>query len=164
NRGKHLFDLPAQKIEVLIHPEAVVHSLVQFIDASVIAQLGIADMRIPIQYSLTYPSRAKTGLRRLDLSEIAKLTFSRPNLAKFPCLRLAMQVAKRKGLAAAVLNACDEVCVRAYLAGKIKITDIVRIIEAVLTKLKDKLNPTLNDILGVDQWAREQVKLKIGVR
>ncbi|MFC1698645.1 1-deoxy-D-xylulose-5-phosphate reductoisomerase [Candidatus Omnitrophota bacterium] len=152
----HLFNLPAERIEVLIHPEAIVHSLVQFIDGSVIAQLGVADMRIPIQYSLTYPQRLSAKIARLDFSQAAKLSFRAPDLAKFPCLQLALQALKSNGLAPAVLNASDEQCVWAYLAGKIRITDIPRIIERVLSRLKNKPRPSLTEIIQTDQWAREQ--------
>lgn len=154
----YLFGLPPEKIEVLIHPECVVHSLVQFVDGSCIGQLGIADMRIPIQYSLTYPNRVSARLPRLNFSKIEKFSFYLPDLAKFPCLKLAMQVARHKGLAQVVLSACDEECVQAYLLGKIKITDIARIIEAVLSKLRNKLNPTLDDILQTEKWTREQTR------
>lgn len=153
-----LFGLLPNKIEVLVHPETVVHSLVQFVDGTILAQLGKADMRIPIQYALTYPQRARLRLSKLNFSKTPRLTFNLPDLTKFPCLKLALQVARQKGLAGSVLNACDEECVRAYLEGKIKITDIARIIAKVLAKLKNKTNPILKEILQVDNWAREQVK------
>lgn len=160
--AQHLFDFAPTRIEVLIHPQAVVHSLVQFVDGSILAQLGIADMRIPIQYALTYPQRMPARLSRLDFSKIEKLSFRLPDLNKFPCLGLAMQVARQKGLAGTVLNACDEECVEAYLAGKIKIVDFARIIESVLADLQNKDDPSLGEILEADHWAREQIKSQLG--
>ena len=154
----YLFGLSPDKIKVVIHPEAVVHSLVQFCDGTILAQLGMADMCIPIQYALTYPRRLPSELSKLDFSEVRGLSFHSPNLAKFPCLGLAMQVAKQKGLAQAVLCVSDEECVFAYLEGKIKITDIARIIAKVLSKLKNEENPTLEKILQADNWARDEVK------
>ena len=156
--ANYLFNLAPERIKVLIHPEAVVHSLVQFVDGSILAQLGKADMRIPIQYALTYPQRFPLRLSRFDFSQVKNLTFHLPDLAKFPCLKLGLEVAREKGLAGAVLCAADEECVLAYLQGKIKINDIARIIENVLAKLKNKAHPTLKEILKIDKWAREQVK------
>ncbi len=157
----YLFGFPPDKIEVLIHPEAMVHSLVQFVDGSILAQLGKTDMRIPIQYALTYPQRFPLRLSKLDFSQVKRLTFNLPDLTKFPCLKLGLEVARQKGLAGAVLNACDEECVWLYLEGKIKINDIARITENVLAKLKNKVNPALDEILQIDRWAREQVKIQI---
>lgn len=157
----YLFNLPPAKISVLIHPEAVVHSLVQFVDGVVLAQLGIQDMRIPIQYALTYPLRLAARIARLDFSKAARLSFQQPDLAKFPCLDIAMRVAKDKGLSGAVLNACDEECVGLYLKGKIKLTDFARLIEMVLAKLKNKAHPQLEEILQTDKWAREQVRIQL---
>lgn len=154
----YLFNLAPERIKVLIHPEAVVHSLVQFVDGSILAQLGKADMRIPIQYALTYPQRFPLRLSRFDFSQVKNLTFDLPDLTKFPCLKLGLEVAREKGLAGAVLCAADEECVLAYLQGKIRINDIARIIENVLAKLKNKAHPTLKEILKIDKWAREQVK------
>jgi 1-deoxy-D-xylulose-5-phosphate reductoisomerase len=157
-----LFALSADKIEVVIHPEAVVHSLVQFVDGAILAQMGKADMRIPIQYALTYPQRLPLAMSRLDFCQIRRLTFNLPNLSKFPCLRLALEASRQKGLSGAVLNAGDEECVAAFLEGKIKLGDIARIIESVLAQLKNRDNPALEDILQADKWAREQVKIQIG--
>ena len=159
--ANYLFNLAPERIEVLIHPQAIVHSLVQFVDGSMLAQLGIADMRIPIQYALTYPHRMPARLARLDFSRIERLFFQTPDLTKFPCLELGMRVARQKGLAGAALCACDEECVAAFLEGKIKLTAIARIIEGVLAKLKNKIDPTLGEILQIDKWAREEVKLRM---
>lgn len=159
--AKYLFDLPAENIKIIIHPEAIVHSLVEFVDGTILAQLGKTDMRIPIQYALTYPERLEARLSRMDFSKISKLSFQQPNIDKFPALRLSMQVAKDQGLSGAVFSSADEECVFAYLNKKIKFTDIVRIIEEVLTKLKNKPNPTIEEIIETDRWAREQVKIRI---
>ncbi len=154
----YLFGLSPDKIKVVIHPEAVVHSLVEFCDGTILAQLGVADMCIPIQYALTYPQRFPNRLSKLDFAQVGRLSFHFPDLAKFPCLDLAIQVARQRGLAQAVLCVSDEECVFAYLEGKIKITDIVRIITQVLAKLKNKADPALEEILQIEQWAREQVR------
>ena len=157
----YLFGLDPDSIEILIHPEAIVHSLVQFVDGTILAQLGIADMCLPIQYALTYPKRLRNKLPRLNFSEIKNLSFSLPDSNKFPCLGLAVQAARQKGLAPAALCAADEECVCAYLSGKIKITDFAWIIRDVLADLKDKASPSLEEILKVDEWARQKVKEKI---
>jgi len=154
--ANYLFGLSPDKIEVLIHPEAVVHSMVQFVDGTILAQLSEADMRIPIQYALTYPQRISARLSRLNFSQIKRLSFHLPDLAKFPCLKLGLAVAREKGLAGAVLCAADEECVGAFLAGKIRLNDIARIITGVLSKLKNKTDPALEEILQADRWAREQ--------
>jgi len=161
--ARHLFDVEAEKIEVLIHPEALIHSLVQFVDGTILAQLAVADMYIPIQYALTYPQRVSNNIPRLDFSKIAKLSFQKPDLVKFPCLGLAMQVARQKGLAGAVLCAADEECVEAFLEGKIKITDFAPLIESVLAELKDKTSPTLDEVLDIDKWAREKINSQFKV-
>ncbi|MFH1245133.1 MAG: 1-deoxy-D-xylulose-5-phosphate reductoisomerase [Candidatus Omnitrophota bacterium] len=154
----YLFDFPVEKIEVLIHPEAVIHSLVQFIDGTILAHLAHPDMRVPIQYALTYPERFPAEVERLDFLRLNHLSFQAPDLVRFPCLGLAMAAAREKGLAGCVLNACDEECVLAYLDGKIRLTDIARIIENVLAKLRNKESPGLKEILDADCWAREETK------
>ena len=128
------------------------------------AQLGAADMRIPIQYALTFPEREPTDIARIDLTKIHRLTFQKPDLQKFPCLALAMQVARKKGLAPAALCAADEECVGAYLAGKIKITDFAPLIEGALAKLKDQAKPGLKEILEADKLARLEVRKNISFR
>jgi 1-deoxy-D-xylulose-5-phosphate reductoisomerase len=158
----YLFNLPVEKIEVVIHPEALVHSLVQFLDGTIIAQLSRADMQIPIQYALTYPERFPVPVGKLDFSQTKNLSFYLPDLSKFPCLRLALVAARERGLAGCVLNASDEECVAAFLKGKIRLTDIPWTIEKILAKLKNKFNPTLQEILQADQWARDQVRTILG--
>lgn len=156
--AKWLFGLGADKIEILIHPEAIVHSLIELIDGSVLAQLAVTDMRLPIQYALTYPKRAKSGLPGVDLLKIARLTFKKPDFSKFPCLRLAYKVAEENGTSASVLNAANEELVNSFLKGKINFIQIPKIIEKVLGRHKNKLEPRLSEILGADSWAREETK------
>lgn len=159
--ASHLFNLAPKKIEVVIHPQALIHSLVQFVDGSMLAHLGIADMRIPIQYALTYPHRVPARLKRLDFSKIESLVFQSPDLNKFPCLGLAVAAARQKGLAPAALCAADEECVAAFLKDEIKFTAIAGIIEDVLANLKNKRKPSLEEILQVEAWAREEVRSRI---
>lgn len=157
----YLFAFPVENIEVLIHPEAVIHSLVQFVDGTILALLAEPDMRIPIQYALTYPERFYAPVNRLNFAHLNHLSFQPPDLLNFPCLGLAITVAKEKGLAGCVLNACDEECVQAYLDGKIKLTDIARIVENILAKLRNKKSPSLQEILDTDCWAREESRSRI---
>ncbi|MBP9855493.1 MAG: 1-deoxy-D-xylulose-5-phosphate reductoisomerase [Candidatus Omnitrophica bacterium] len=153
-----LFNLRADQIEVIIHPEAVIHSMVEFIDGSIMAQLGVTDMRLPIQYALTYPERLNVGLKNMDFYQLKSLNFEKPNYKKFPALSLAIHVAKTGGTLPSVLNAADEEVVEAYLNGKIKFTEIPKIIEKLITKHKVISNPKLNQILEADQWARVETR------
>ncbi|MBI4226764.1 MAG: 1-deoxy-D-xylulose-5-phosphate reductoisomerase [Candidatus Omnitrophica bacterium] len=154
--ARWLFDVPASQVEVLIHPEAVVHSMVEFIDGSVLAQLGVTDMRIPIQHALTYPDRLPTSLPALDLAAIGRLTFERPDRAKFPCLSFGYAAAEADGTAPAVLNAANEACVQAFLDGQIPLTTIPRTIEAVLAHHRVAPSPALDDVVAADRWARDE--------
>ncbi len=154
--ARWLFDVSVQQIEVVIHPEAVIHSLVEFVDGSMLAQLGVTDMRIPIQLGLTYPDRLPTSLPALDLPAIGTLTFERPNPSKFPCLEFGYQAARTGGTAPAVLNAANEACVQAFLDGTIPFTKIPSTIETVLSHHRLVAEPTLDDLVGADQWAREE--------
>ena len=151
-----LFDVPVRHIEVVIHPEAVVHSLVEFVDGSVLAQLGLTDMRIPIQLGLTHPGRLPTSLPSLDLPAIGTLTFERPNPSKFPCLQFGYAAAQSGGTAPAVLNAANEACVQAFLDGRIRFSRIPRTIDAVLSHHRPTAEPTLEDVVMADRWAREE--------
>jgi len=149
----HLFRVPYDRIEVIIHPQSVVHSLVEFVDGSLKAQLGFPDMRLPIQYALTYPARLESALRRFDLAG-RELTFQRPSLRSFPCLRLGYQAGRAGGSAPAVLNAADEVAVRAFLDGRIGFRSIPRVIEQVLEAMPARPLGGLDDLLAVDAEAR----------
>jgi len=161
----HLFGLEADRIRVLIHPESTVHALVEFVDGSVVAQLGPPDMRTPIQYALTWPARRPAPWPRLDLAAMDGLHFETPDTGRFPALRLGFEVVRRGGTAGAVLSAADEVAVEAFLAGRIRFNEIVPLVERVLhTHLEAggasgfSAEPDLETILAADAWAREETK------
>ena len=156
--AKWLFDVEVDQIDVVVHPQSIIHSMVQFNDSSVIAQLGCPDMRLPIQYALTYPERLENGFERLDLTKIATLTFEEPDLETFPCLQLAYETLKMGGTYSAVLNSANEVLVEAFLEDKIGFYDIPKYIKETLDVHKSIEEPTLEEILEVDRWTREYVK------
>ncbi|CEE01426.1 MULTISPECIES: 1-deoxy-D-xylulose-5-phosphate reductoisomerase [Bacillaceae] len=152
-----LFDQPYDKIDVLLHRESTVHSMVEFHDGSIIAQLGSPDMRIPIQYALTYPERTPTNAARLDLTELGTLHFQKMDFNRYRCLRFAYEAGRRGGTLPVVLNAANEVCVQAFLNGKIKFLEIEDVIEWALENHVPTANPDLDTILSVDQETREIV-------
>ncbi|MDD3014216.1 MAG: 1-deoxy-D-xylulose-5-phosphate reductoisomerase [Candidatus Gastranaerophilales bacterium] len=154
-----LFGIDYKDIEVVIHPQSIVHSAVEFKDGSVIAQLGIPSMHIPIQYALTYPDRYE-GLETgsLSLTETARLDFEKPDLEKFPCLKLAYEAGIKGGTYPAVLNALNEEAVYAFLNGKIRLTEICKLVEKGLEVHTSIKNPNLDDIIHSDNWAREFAK------
>jgi 1-deoxy-D-xylulose-5-phosphate reductoisomerase len=152
-----LFDMPVDKIDVLIHPESIVHSLVEFIDGSTVAVLGEPDMCLPIQYALTYPKRSAGITRHLRLEEVGKLTFEKPNLDTFGALALGFDVARTGGTAAVVFNAANEAAVQEFLAGRIKFVNIVELVEHCLNKHDVKTNVSLDELLEADAWARREV-------
>ncbi len=151
-----LFDLKPELIEVIIHKEAIIHSMVEFIDGTILAQLGVTDMRLPIQYSLTYPERRISNIPGVDFVKLKQLSFEKPDLKKFPCLALAYEAAREGGSVPCVLNAVNEVCVKAFLNEEIKFPQIPQIIEKVLAKHKKIVSPNLDEIISSDKWAREQ--------
>lgn len=153
----NLFGMPAEKIEVLIHPEAVVHAMVEFIDGSCLAQMGVTDMRLPIQYALTYPERLDS-LPSLDLTKIAALHFEKPDTVRFPCLGLGYEAARLGGTLPAVLNAANEIAVEAFLAGAIPFPAIAEAIAKIMSIHRRIENPALQDLLESDAWAREKAK------
>ncbi len=155
--AKHLFGVAGDRIEVYIHPTSTVHSMVEFADGAIIAQLGMPDMRLPIQYALLYPERADTNLPRLDLFDVANLEFSKPDYDRFPCLALAKEAAKAGGTLAVVMNAADEVAVSRFLAGEIKFTDIPKIVEGAMNAHTSKENPTIDEIYAVDGETRRSL-------
>ncbi|MDP2912773.1 MAG: 1-deoxy-D-xylulose-5-phosphate reductoisomerase [Candidatus Omnitrophota bacterium] len=157
--AKHLFGMDDKSIEVLIHPEAIIHSMTEFKDGSVLAQLGTPDMRLPIQYALTYPDRAGGVVKRLDFSMVKALTFLKPDFRKFPCLGLARTAARRGGTSPAVLCASDEEAVKNYLEGRIRFSDIPKIIEKVLSRHAEITGPSLSDILKAERWAQEEARI-----
>jgi 1-deoxy-D-xylulose-5-phosphate reductoisomerase len=157
-----LFDLKFGEIEVVIHPQSIIHSMVAYKDGSIIAQLGQTDMRIPIQYALSYPQRWETGFKPVDFVGLKQLTFAKPDLKKFPALALAMHTARRGGTLPAVLNAADEVAVDAYLKGTIGFTKIYAVLERVVSKHRTHQHLTLKKVFEADAWAREEAKRVIG--
>ena len=153
-----LFNMPFDNIKVLIHPQSIIHSMVEFIDGSIKAQLGYPDMRLPIQYALSYPERlANPHLPRLDWSLINSLTFEQPDFNTFPCLSLAIAAGKKGGTYPAVLCAADEVTVELFLSQRIRFIDIARLVGQVLAEHQAIAHPTLEQILGADAWARDKV-------
>lgn len=154
----HLFSLEVDRIEILIHPEALVHALVEFVDGSHLAQLAVTDMKIPIQYALSFPERWNHILPSLDLIKVGSLHFEKPDRRRFPCLELGYEAKRRGGTFTAVLNGANEVAVEAFLEGRIPFLGIPRTIERVMKKHRMKPDPSLADILEADQWAREEAR------
>jgi 1-deoxy-D-xylulose-5-phosphate reductoisomerase len=153
-----LFNMPFDNISVLIHPQSIVHSMVEFIDGSVKAQLGYPDMRLPIQYALSYPERlANPQLPRLNWEEIKDLNFNPPDPDTFPCLKLAIEAGKKGGTYPAVLCAADEVAVELFLSRRIKFTDIAGLVQQALEEHQAIASPTLEEIMAADDWARKKV-------
>ncbi len=156
-----LFRLPVSKIETVIHPQSIIHSFVEFIDGSIKAQLGVPDMKVPIQYALTYPERKFLKSEKLSFQDLKELTFDEPDFERFPACQLAYESIKMGGTAPAVLNAANEVAVHKFLKNKIKFTQITEFVEKALEKHNIILNPNLEDILAADLWARNFVNEKI---
>ena len=152
------FKVPPSKISVVIHPQSTVHSMVEFIDGSILAQLGVADMRLPIQYALTYPERIETEELRLDFSQGVELTFEPPDQERFRCLKLSYQAAEVGGSMPAVLNAANEVAVEAFLSQQIRFTQIPEIVEETMNSHKVTSGASIDEILQADSWARHQAK------
>jgi len=156
--ARHLFPVPEERIEILVHPQSVVHSLVDYVDGSVLAQLGTPDMRTPISYALGWPKRMPTPAPRLSLAEIGALTFEAPNLERFPALRVARQALQAGGGAPAVMNAANEVAVESFLGGRIGFLDIVRIVEQTLEAAPDFRLENLADVINADNETRDIAK------
>lgn len=157
----HLFGFPAEKIEVLVHPQSVVHSAVGYVDGSVLAHMGVADMRTPIAYALGWPERIPSPTERLDLTRMSALTFARPDEERFPALRVAREALNRGQAATAVMNAANEIAVGAFLNREIGFLDIVRIVEAVMEAYTPSAVKTIGDVLAVDAQARGTAREKI---
>ncbi|PLX74602.1 MAG: 1-deoxy-D-xylulose-5-phosphate reductoisomerase [Desulfuromonas sp.] len=151
-----LFGLPGDRISVHIHPQSIVHSMVEYIDGSVIAQLGVPDMKTPIAYALSYPERLPLDLPPLDLCQLGQLTFMEPDSERFPCLDLAYAALAAGGSAPAALNAANEVAVDAFLNGRISYLGIPELIEEVMSKHQVVVPGSIDDVLQVDQWARRE--------
>jgi len=161
--ARWLFDLPGDRIAVHIHPQSIVHSMVEYRDGSVIAQLGIPDMKTPIAYALSYPDRLPLDLPPLDLCALQSLTFDAPEPGRFPCLELAYAALAAGGSAPAVLNAANEIAVEAFLAGKIGFLDIPALIQQVLDRHPVAALHHIDDVLHADRWAREETRRQMAV-
>ena len=153
--ARWLFDVPAEQIDVVVHPQSIVHSLVDFCDGAAIAQMSNPDMRMPILYAFTFPERAPLKMQSLNLAGIRELTFFDPDREVFPCLDLAYAALKKGGIVPAVLNAANEIAVQKFLDGKIRFLEIPSYIEKKMKKCDDIAKPTLEDIIAADKWARE---------
>lgn len=153
----NLFNLPEEKVQIVIHPQSIIHSAVEFHDGAILAQMGEPDMRVPIQYAITYPLRAGGPVKKLNIFEAGKLEFFEPDFRKFPCLELAFSAARQGGIYPAVLSATDEIAVDSFLKGQIKFTDIPKLVYTVLKSAPARSgNATLNQALEADAWAREK--------
>ena len=153
-----LFNMPTEKIKIVIHPQSIIHSMVEFKDKSIKAQLGLPDMKIPIQYALTYPSHCETDWDELDLTEIQSLTFEKPDFIKFPCMKLAFDVLNTGGTAPAVLNVANEQAVYRFLNREINFNEIPSIIEIACEKHEFVSDPSIDDILNIEKWSTDFVK------
>jgi 1-deoxy-D-xylulose-5-phosphate reductoisomerase len=161
--ARWLFDMPLDNIRVLVHPQSIIHSMVEFADGSVKAQLGMPDMRLPIQYALTYPERlVNPELPRLDWDKIREFNFEPPGFDRFPCLKLAIEAGRKGETYPAALCAADEVAVEMFLAGRIKFSDIPRLVGQALAEHKAIDHPTLEEILAADARTREKIKEMVG--
>ncbi|MFW6188917.1 MAG: 1-deoxy-D-xylulose-5-phosphate reductoisomerase [Planctomycetota bacterium] len=156
--ARWLFDVPADRIRVLIHPQSIVHGMVELADGALLAHMGVADMRMPIQYALNYPERIDGGWGRLDLAQVGPLEFETPDPERFPALRLGHRVARTGGTSGAVLNAANEVAVDAFLAGDIEFTRIARLVESILDRHEVAPRPDYRQVLEADRWARKEAE------
>jgi 1-deoxy-D-xylulose-5-phosphate reductoisomerase len=153
--ARWLFNVPMPRIEIVMHRESIVHSLVEFADGSVKAQLGEPDMRLPIQCALSYPERVPCeAVPRLNLARTKTLSFAAPDLSRYPCLRLALEAGGKGGTWPAVLAAADEVAVERFMAGNLGFTEIAKVVDAALSSHDGKADPSLDEILAADEWAR----------
>ena len=153
-----LYRMPLEKVSVLVHRQSIVHSMVEFVDGAVMAQMGAPDMRLPIQLALTYPERMECPVDGLDLTTCGALTFVHPDLERFPCLQLAFDCAKKGGTACPAMNGANEEAVAMYLRDEIGFYDIYRLVSAAVDAVPFIQNPTLEEILETDRLARQQVK------
>jgi 1-deoxy-D-xylulose-5-phosphate reductoisomerase len=155
-----LFHMPPSKVEVIVHPQSTIHSMVEFVDGSILAQFSVTDMRLPILYALTYPERIESNMR-FAVSDLRHLDFSPPDLKKFPCLRLAYEAAEAGGAKTVALNAADEIAVAAFLEGKIRFDQIPRVIEATLTETSCGALESIKTVLAADTAARHTAQQKV---
>ena len=154
-----LFGLPSNRIDVVIHPQSVIHSMVEFVDGSVLAQLGSPDMRIPIAYALSWPERIATPAQRLDFAGIGRLEFETPDLDRFPALRIAREALETGGAAPIVLNAANEVAVASFLSGEIRFSDIVMLVQEALNEADYAAPKSIDDVLEIDQVTRSHIRV-----
>jgi 1-deoxy-D-xylulose-5-phosphate reductoisomerase len=152
----YLFNVEPGRIKIIIHPEAIIHSMVEFIDGVILAQLSVTDMRIPIQYALSYPRRFLNSLASVDFYKLRNFNFQKPDFKRFPCLGLAYRVAHEGGTMPAVLNAANEVSVDEFLKKRLDFISIPGVIEKVINRHLNKTKPSLGDILEADSWARKE--------
>ena len=162
--ARWLFDVVPDQVQVVVHPQSIVHSMVEYVDGSVLAQLGVADMGIPILYALTFPERRPTPAARLDLTRTSPLSFFEPDPVKFPCLRLARAALERGGTAPGVLNAANEVAVAAFLDRRIAFLDIPALIERALDRLPPAPLTSIAQCVDVDAEARRHVQEWVAAR
>lgn len=160
--ARWLFGFDADRIDVVVHPQSVVHSMIELVDGSMIAQLGVTDMRHPIQYALTFPERTAGCLDPLDLTRLSELTFEQPDTDRFPCLQLAFDALRAGGTMPAVLNAANEIAVQTFLDGAIRLSDIAEINESVMLEHAASAIDSLDDVIAADSWARERAIIKTG--
>jgi 1-deoxy-D-xylulose-5-phosphate reductoisomerase len=162
--ARWLFDLRPDQVQVVVHPQSIVHSMVEYIDGAVIAQLGVADMGVPILYALTYPERRPCPAARLDLARAGGLTFFEPDPDKFPCLGLARAALEAGGAGPVVLNATNEIAVAAFLAGRIGFTDIAQLIEGALAASTARAPASIEECVVIDAEARRRAQQRIDAR
>lgn len=161
--ASYLFDFPPESIKVIVHPESIIHSMIEFVDGNIIALLSYPDIKIAIQYALTYPERYESMVNMVDFSKKNSLTFQEPDLEKFPALRLGYEAAKDKGTLPVVLNAANEVAVENFLGYNLRFDFIPRIVEELMEEHNLNNNPTIEEIVHIDEWARKKTKEKINV-
>jgi 1-deoxy-D-xylulose-5-phosphate reductoisomerase len=160
----YLFGMPSERIDIVVHPQSVIHSLVEFVDGSVLAQLGSPDMRIPIAYAMAWPERMETPAQRLDLASIARLDFETPDLNRFPALRLCRQALEAGGAAPTVLNAANEVAVAGFLDGALRFPDIVDTVQEALSGAEYRPPSSISDVIEIDREVRTRVERKMKAR
>jgi 1-deoxy-D-xylulose-5-phosphate reductoisomerase len=158
-----LFHIPPAKVDVIVHPQSTIHSMVEFVDGSILAQFSVTDMRLPILYALTYPERIQSDMR-FPVSDLRHLDFSPPDMNKFPCLRLAYEAAEAGGAKTVALNAADEVAVAAFLEGNIRFDEIPKVIEDVLSGTSSGTLESIGRVLEADAGARQSAKEQIAIR
>jgi len=161
--ARWLFDIEPSQIDVWIHPQSMVHSMVEFVDGSVVAQLGVPDMRLPIQYALTYPKRLPGGRAELTVGDMSNLTFERPDTVRFPALELGWRAAREGGTAGAAMSAANEVAAGAFLEGKCSFTDIPRVVGVAMDARAPVDETRLEDVWRADQEAREVARRELGL-